>query len=103
MVYCRVGSSAFSSSRRFSTAWAAAISLAPDCLDTCSITQPVSPTLAMEVESSSSRATEATSDRRTVPPAGRAMMVLATSSTDWNLASVETVSFWVPFCRSPPG
>ena len=50
-----------------------------------------------------SSVTLATSDSRTVPPAGRERSILDTSSTDWNFASVLTVSFLEPFCKLPPG
>ena len=85
------------------TALAVATSLAPDCLDTWRITQLVPSILAMVSDSSFSSRTLATSDRRTVPPVGRARIILATSWTDSNLASVVTVRVWEPFCSSPPG
>ena len=85
------------------TASAVAASLAPDRLDTWSTTQAEPSVSATVSESVFSRATWATSDRRTVPPVGRGRSILATSSTDWNLASVVTDRVWLPLSSSPPG
>ena len=97
------GALAWSSAILASTALAVVTSLAPDCLVTWRSTQAVPSTLAMVSGSVASSATSATSDRRMVPPVGRARSMLATSSTVWNLASVETVRVLEPFCMSPPG
>ena len=72
-------------------------------METWSTTQADSPDFAMASMSLSSRVTLATSPRRTVPPVGRERIMFRTSSTVWNLASVETVSFLDPFSRLPPG
>ena len=101
--YRMLGFSSRSSAIRFSTFWAVECSLAPDCLDTCSSTQLVPSTLAMESLSLFSSTTSATSPRRMVPPVGRAMIILVTSSTLRKRASVLTVRVLEPFCISPPG
>ena len=95
--------SAWSSAILAATFRAVECSLAPDCLDTCSSTQLVPSTLAMESLSLFSSTTSATSPRRTVPPVGRARIMSATSSTLRKRASVLTVRVLEPFCISPPG
>ena len=67
------------------------------------MTQAVPSTLAVESLSWETRETSATSFSRTVPPVGRVMRVLATSSTLWNLASVLTVRVLEPFSTLPAG
>ena len=51
---------------------------------------------AMASRSEVSKATSATSPRRTVPPVWSGMLMLATSSTVESCASVVTESFWLP-------
>ena len=47
--------------------------------------------------------TLATSFSRTRPPVGRGRIMSATSSTLRNLALVDTVRVWLPYCTSPAG
>ena len=98
-----LGLSSLTSFMRASTSNATSISLAPDCLETCSMTQEMPLVLATAWGSCCSMKTSATSDRRMEPPVGREISVLATSSTDWNLASVDTERVLLPLSRSPPG
>ena len=84
---------AASSSIAATTASAVLTSFAPERLLTCRMMPGVPSIAAMASRSEVSKATSATSLRRTVPPVWSGMLMLATSSTVESCASVVTESF----------